>query len=141
LHTLNFTSGLLGVSNETANMEELLRSSHSKAKQAVNLFCYRVLKYLGAYTTVLERADAYIFSGGIGENAVPVRSQVIQGMQWFGVQLDAAANDEAVGLTPGEVRKISSLNSSIEVFVIATDENALIAREVQACYSGQYSSG
>lgn len=132
MELLNFHSGLLGVSEASSNMETLLslRDNNEKAKLAIDMFCYRVLKYLGAYLAVLGGADAIIFSGGIGENSPIIRDLIISKMEWYGLNLDPEANQKAVGLSPGSVKRISASTSSMAVYVIATDENLYIAQEV-----------
>ena len=129
MNLLNHASGLLGVSGSTSDMAELLTLTNSRANAAIDLFCYRIVKYLGAYTAVLEGVDAYIFSGGIGENAPRIRAKIIADMKWLGAQLDEEANLNAVGLNAGEIKKISTDSSAINIYVIATDENAFIAQE------------
>lgn len=132
IQQLNFNSGLLGVSGLTSNMEELLRvcDSNEKARLAVEMFCYRIVKYLGAYIAVLGGVDAIIFSGGIGENAAEIRSKVVEKMAWHGIKLDSAANGAAVGLPAGGVRMISAPDSSsASVYVVAADENFFLAQE------------
>lgn len=132
MEMLNFQSGLLGVSACSSDLETLLHLSQQnpKAKLAIEMFCYRILKYVGAYLAVLGGAEALIFSGGIGENAPSIRAQIIHQMEWYGVKLDSKANNEAVGLAPGQKRKISSEDSSLSVYVIASDENLWIAKDV-----------
>lgn len=132
MEMLNFQSGLLGVSACSSDLETLLHLSQQnpKAKLAIEMFCYRILKYVGAYLAVLGGAEALIFSGGIGENAPSIRAQIIHQMEWYGVKLGSKANNEAVGLAPGQKRKISSEDSSLSVYVIASDENLWIAKDV-----------
>lgn len=131
LHLLNSDSGLLGVSSASSEMKALCRLiDQPRAQLAIELFCYRIIKYIAAYTAVLEGLDALIFSGGIGENAASVRGKIIQGMQWSGYQIDERLNAEAVGLQPGEIKKISTLSSSVEIYVAGSNENAFIANEV-----------
>jgi acetate kinase len=125
---LNHRSGLLGLSGLSNDMRELIAAydSDSRARLAVDAFCYRARKYLGAYLAVLEgSAEAVIFSGGIGENSAFVRREICRGMAWCGLRLDAAAN-EAVS---GRDGRISGDHSKLQVFVIHTDEEAIIARE------------
>lgn len=132
MELFNSQSGLLGVSGLSSDMKTLLESyqENDRARLAVDMFCYRAVKYLGAYLAVLGGADAIIFSGGIGENASKVRELIIQRLQWMGIKLDQHANKKDVALKPGEVRKISTSDSTVELYVIATDENLFIAHEV-----------
>lgn len=135
---LNYKSGLLGISGISPNMKELLTSTHQHAKEAVDLFCYRALKYLGAYIAALEGVDAIIFSGGIGENAPQIREKIIAKMQWYGLAVADDLNQKAANLSPGTIYKISKVTSSIPIFVIGTDENAYIARVTAKAFLGQY---
>jgi len=124
----NKKSGLLGISgqsNDMRNLEELAKKGNERAKLAIDVFCYRIKKYIGAYAAVLGRLDAVVFTGGIGENASDVRSQVCQGMEQVGLEIDEARNKTAIrkqGL-------ISSDKSRVKVFVIPTNEEAAIASD------------
>ena len=124
---LNHRSGLLGLSGISNDMRELLQryEQHPRARLAVDVFCYRARKYLGAYLAALGGAQAVIFSGGIGENAAAVREKICAGMEWCGLSLDREKNHSAVGAEA----LISPPNASIHVYVIPTDEEAIIARD------------
>lgn len=125
---LNKHSGLLGVSGLSNDMRELTEACAAKprARLAVDMFCHRARKYLGAYLAVLEAAaEAVIFSGGIGENSPMVRKKILSGMEWSGMWLDEAANQAVLGRDG----KISAADSPVAVFVIHTDEESIIARE------------
>ena len=125
---LNHRSGLLGLSGLSNDMRELTAAygENPRARLAVDVFCYRARKYLGAYLAVLEGAgEAVIFSGGIGENSALVRREICRGMEWCGVELDARVN-EAVA---GRDSRISADGSELEVWVIHTDEESIIAQE------------
>ncbi len=125
---LNQRSGLLGLSGFSNDMRELIAAyqTNPRARLAVDVFCHRARKYLGAYLAVLEgKAEAVIFSGGIGENASLVRKKILRGMEWCSLSLDDAANDDVIGRDG----KISAPQSKLDVFVIHTDEEAIIARE------------
>lgn len=127
-HCLNEHSGLLGVSAQSADVRELLGSERPQARLAIDLFCYRARKYLGAYLAVLGGADAVLFGGGIGEHAPRVRAQILQGLEWAGIALDAARNEEALGL---EMR-IATADSRTDVRVINVDEGSILAAEARA---------
>jgi acetate kinase len=133
IEQLNFQSGLLGISGISSDMETLLALSaeNDKARLAVDMFCYRIVKYLGAYIAILGGVDAIIFSGGIGENSPTIRDLIIEKMKWYGLKIDSEANQRAIGLSLGAVQKISSSTSSATVYVIGLDENIFIAKEVQ----------
>lgn len=127
---LNKQSGLLGISCLTNDMRELLdevrENEDRRAKLAIDIFCYRIRKYIGSYLAVMNGTDAIIFTGGIGQNAVGLREEILKHFIWCGVKLDSARNNEIVGGKEGE---ISSQDSSISVMVIPTDEELLIARD------------
>lgn len=127
---LNTKSGLLGVSNVSSDMKTLLNTP--SAKLAIEIFCYRALKYVGAYLTVLKGADAILFSGGIGENAPTIRQKIIEGLAWLNVHLDHTKNASATNLEPAQNIQISTPSSAIDVRVIGVDENSLIASEALA---------
>jgi acetate kinase len=128
---LNFQSGLLGVSSSSSDMQTLLANAHTSeaASFAVDLFVYRAIKYLGAYTAILEGIDAILFSGGIGENSFLIREKIIAGMGWLGIQLDAGRNQTAIGLQPAQIVPIHTNGSTAGVYVVGTDENQIIAEE------------
>jgi acetate kinase len=134
---LNERSGLLGLSGRSNDMRELLRAAEQqkdkRAKFAIELFCYRVRKYLGAYLAVLGGADAIVFGGGIGENAPEIRERICQGMEWCGLKLNRDRNRAAVGLKPGRAAKISMDESWPAAYVVAADEETWIARETVRC--------
>jgi acetate kinase len=123
---LNKQSGLLGLSRVSSDMRELVDTYDHKpgSRLAIDVFCYRARKYLGGYLAVLGSASAVIFSGGIGENSPMIREKILVGMQWCGLELDPDANAEAA-----EDKKISLPESRLEVWVIHTDEESVIARE------------
>jgi acetate kinase len=125
---LNQRSGLLGLSGLSNDMRELTAAyaANPRARLAVDVFCYHARKYIGAYLAALEgAAQAVIFSGGIGENSPLVRQKILRGMTWCGIDLDAEENTTTIG----KDGKISTVRSKLDVFVIHTDEEAIIARE------------
>jgi len=128
---LNKRSGLLGLSGRSNDMRELTAAYNTdpRARLAIDVFCYRARKYVGAYFAVLEgAAEALIFSGGIGENSTLVRREICRGMEWCGLTLDENTNAKVAGRDG----RISARNSKRQIFVIHTDEEALIARDVAA---------
>ena len=133
---LNKQAGLLGVSGLTADMRELLaeESEHAdrRARLAIDLFAYRVKKYLGAYLAAMNGADAVIFSAGIGENSPAVRERICRGLEWLGVAFDAAKNDALVG----KEGRFDAEGSRVELWVIPTDEELLIARDTWRVVTG-----
>jgi acetate kinase len=125
---LNKRSGLLGLSGISSDMRELTAAydSDPRACLAIDVFCYRARKYLGAYLAVLAgAAQAVIFSGGIGENSPRIRKIILAGMEWCGLSLNDLANERVIGCDG----RISAAKSQLEVFVIHTDEEAIIAQE------------
>lgn len=129
LNTLcNKKSGLLGVSgqsNDMRNLTELAEKGDERAKLAIDIFCYRVRKYIGAFTAVLGRLDAVVFTGGIGENMAHVRDGVCSEMSQIGIELDAEKNAG----TKGSENEISSEGSRVKVLVIPTNEELAIAKD------------
>jgi acetate kinase len=124
----NKKSGLLGVSglsNDMRNLLELAEKGDRRAKLAIDIFCYRIVKYVGAYTAILNNVDALVFTGGIGENAVSVRLQICRQLKGLGIQIDPAANKTAIG----KEAQISPPDSAVKVFVIPTNEEAAIAHD------------
>jgi acetate kinase len=123
---LDHESGLLGISGSSGDMRELLADSASPAARlAIDVFCYRVRKAVGAYLAVLGGADAIVFGGGIGENSPEVRARSLSGLEPLGVLLDEEANRATVGRDG----RISPVRSTIEVDVAVADEAGEIARE------------
>jgi acetate kinase len=132
---LNKHSGLLGVSGVSNDMRAVLEaeaSGNDRAGAAVDLFCYRLKKYVAAYVGVLGGVDAVAFAGGIGENAPAVRARTIQGLEALGLRLDQARNDAARAAEA----EISPEGSIAKVYVIPTNEELLIARDTYRIVSG-----
>jgi len=124
----NKKSGLLGisgVSNDMRNLREQAEKGNKRAQLAFDIFCYRIKKYIGAYTAVLGRLDAIVFTGGIGENSPPVRLQTCSELEQIGVEIDNSANTNK----DRSERTISSANSKVKVFVIPTNEELAIAQD------------
>jgi acetate kinase len=117
-------SGLLGVSGVSSDMRELLASADPRAAEAVDLFVYRIVRELGSLAAALGGLDALVFTGGIGENAAPVRERVCGDAEWLGIRLDPAANGS------GQPR-ISRDDSPVAVWVVPTNEELVIARHTR----------
>ena len=136
-HLLNERSGLLGLSGLSSDMREVLIAAegrrNSRATLAVDVFCYRVRKYIGAYLAVLGGADAIVFGGGIGERSPVIRSQICKGMDWCGLRLDPLRNEAAVEVASGEATKISDDAAQLACYVAGVDEEAEIARATRDC--------
>lgn len=117
-------SGLLGVSGISSDMRTLRASSDPKAREAIELFVYRIVREVGSLVAAMGGLDALIFAGGIGENDPETRAEVVAGCRWIGMMLDDNRNVAGAG-------RISSDDSAISALVIATDEERLIARHTQ----------
>jgi len=134
---LNKQSGLLGVSGLTNDMRELLseEAEHAdrRATLAIDLFCSRVKKYVGAYLARMNGAAAIVFTGGIGENAPKVRARICADMDALGIALDPAKNAAAVDGKEGDV---AAKESRVRVFVVPTNEELLIARDTVRVVQG-----
>lgn len=133
LQSLNSSSGLRGLSGISNDMRDLLRESgrgNERARLAVDAFCYRVRKYIGAYLAAMNGADVLIFAGGIGENAPEIRAEICNGLDRLGFAIDREANER----DSHEIRQIGT--SSIPVWVVPTDEELLIARDTIRCILG-----
>jgi len=131
---LNTRSGLLGVSERSSDMRELLEAAgqgDAGAELAVEMFCYRVRKYIAAYLAVLNGADAILFGGGIGENAAEVRARICAQMDWCGLRLDTARNS-AARRAPA---RISTDDATLHAYVMPVDEARIIARDTAHCLS------
>ncbi|MBI4983872.1 MAG: acetate/propionate family kinase [Rhodocyclales bacterium] len=120
-HLLYKESGLLGVSGLSQDMRELLASAKPEAREAVDLFCYRIVREIGSLAAAIGGLDALVFTGGIGEHAAPVRSGVCAALAWLGIGIDAAAN-------AADATRISSAASRVDVLVLPTNEEWMIAR-------------
>jgi acetate kinase len=124
---LNSESGLraLGGTNDVRELLAREGTGDERARLALEIYCYRIKKYLGAYSAVLGRVDALIFTGGVGENAARVRSLACAGLERLGVALDDGANTAA----SGALSEIGKIGSAVRVLVIRTNEELAIARE------------
>ena len=134
---LNERSGLLGVSGLSHDMRDVLKAAEgkpdSRADLALDIFCYRIRKYIGAYLAVLGGADALVFGGGIGERSALIRARICEGMGWCGLRLDPLRNEAAVSLAPGQSMKISEEGASLACYVAGVDEEMEIARATRDC--------
>ena len=134
---LNKQSGLIGISGLTNDMRELLAEAHEnddrRARLAIEIFCYRVRKYIGAYLAAMNGADALIFTGGIGENSAEVRAKICDGLQWLGLEIDEERN---AAQADGREGLISREGSRLAAYAIPTDEELLIARDTARCVRG-----
>jgi len=124
-HMVNHESGLLGISETSSDMRELLKAQKAdkRAAEAVELFCYETKKCIGSFAAVLGGLDTLVFSGGIGERSAEIRKRVCHGLNFLGIDLDETKN-----LTNETI--ISSELSLVNVLVIPTNEELMIATSV-----------
>ncbi|MCE9632870.1 MAG: acetate/propionate family kinase [Methylophilales bacterium] len=119
---VNFESGLLGISETSSDMRDLLdkQQTDHRAAEAIALFCYQIKKQIGAYAAVLGGLDALVFSGGIGENSAEVRSKICDGLEFLGIDINVTNNRE-------NALMISNDAASVAVYIIPTDEEQMMA--------------
>jgi len=133
---LNTQSGLLGLSGLTNDMRELQAElkehDDRRVRLAIEIFCYRARKYIGAFLAAMGGADAVVFTGGIGENSPDVRERICSEMEWAGLRIDAAKNQEMVG----REGIVSTQDSKLLAYAIPTDEELLIARDTVRVIKG-----
>ncbi len=134
---LNTQSGLLGISGLTNDMRALLAElkehDDRRVRLAIEVFCYRARKYIGAYLAGMGGSDAIVFTGGIGENSPEIRARICEGMEWAGLKIDAVRNQQTVG----REGLISTDDSKLLAYAIPTDEELLIARDTVRVILGQ----
>ncbi len=129
-HVLNKEAGLAGLSGISSDMRALLDRDDPQARLAVDVYCYRARKYIGAYMAVLGGVDAILFGGGVGENAPAVRERILAGMEWCGIRIDPKRN-AAIGVE----RRISADDGRVAVWVIPVNEAAMLAEQAIALHS------
>ncbi len=124
-HMVNFQSGLLGISETSSDMRDLLEheAQDVRAAEAIALFCYQVKKWIGSFAAVLGGVETLVFAGGIGENAPAVRARICDGLGFLGIELEEKQNEANGGV-------ISAASSRVVVRVIRTNEEQIIARTV-----------
>lgn len=130
--TLYNHSGLLGISGISDDMQEIeqeAQNGNKRAQLAIDVYCYEIKKYLGAYWTILGGADDVVFTGGIGENSPFIRAKICDGLDHLGILLDPKKN-----LDGEPERKISKENSKVSVYVIPTNEEVIVARETMKLF-------
>ena len=128
INILNKKSGLLGLSGISSDMRDLENNmDKEEVRVALDIFADRIRKYIGSYVTVMNGVDAIVFTAGIGENDTATRANIISKLTWFGCELDAEKNKAR-----GEELEISTPESTVKVFLIPTDEELMIARDVEA---------
>ena len=133
---LNKESGLLGLSNglssDFRDLNEAAEGGNEDAKRAVDCLCYSIIKYIGSYVAAMNGVDAIAFTGGIGENAIPVRETVVKSLGYLGIKLDEEANQ-----TRGENKVISTADSKVKVAIVPTNEELAICQEAAELVKNQ----
>jgi acetate kinase len=104
-----------------------------RARLAIEMFCYRARKYIGAFLAAMGGADSIVFTGGIGENSPSVRAGICEGLEWAGLSLDKEKNQKTIGVEGA----ITCDQSRLSAYVIPTDEELLIARDTARCILGE----
>jgi acetate kinase len=134
---LNTQSGLLGISGLTNDMRELQKelklNDDRRVRLAIDVFCYRARKYIGAFLACMDGADAVVFTGGIGENSPEIREAICRGLEWAGLRLDREQNQKVIGVDG----PITADGSTLLAYVIPTDEELLIARDTVRVILGE----
>lgn len=137
---LNRHSGLLGLSGYAADMRDLLEEANKgdyRSQQAVDAFCYRIKQYIGNYIAIMNGVDAIIFTAGIGENSCEIRQKALSELDFFGIEIDDEKNKAMIGRREGI---ISSEKSKVEVWVIPTNEELVIALDAAKIAEASYQS-
>ena len=136
---LNKESGLKGICgvNDVREIEKLARTGNLRAQLAIEMFCYRIKKYIGAYHAVLGRLDALVFTAGIGENSALIRARSCQGLSHLGIDVDPRKNDRR----SGEAFEIQTRDSQVKILVVPTNEELEIAEQTVACIKGRQTPG
>lgn len=128
LHALlNRHSGLLGLSGYASDMRDLIEEANNgdrRCQQAIDVFCYKIKQYIGSYTATMNGCDAILFTAGIGENSPLIRKQSVAELDYLGVEIDDKCNEN---VKPGEMTRISSNDSRVEIYVVPTNEELVIA--------------
>ena len=128
---MNKKSGLLGISGVSSDMREVTaaaKEGNKRAQLALNMYYYRIKKYIGQFAAAMGGVDVVLFTGGVGENHTICRAEVCKGLEFMGIKLDAAKNDSI----HGEEAIISAADSKVKVVVIPTDEELMIAMDTEA---------
>jgi len=130
---LNKKSGLRGISGVSNDLREIMEAAshgNNRAQFAIDIFCYRITKYIGAYAAAMGGLDAVVFAGGIGENAVDVRSKVLAPLGFLGIKVDETKNH-----SKEKEKIISTVNSRVKAMVVPTNEELMIAMKAKSIVS------
>jgi len=136
---LNKHSGLIGISGVSSDMREILSASndsHTNAKLALEIYCYRLKKYIGSYIAAMNGLDNLVFTGGVGENSPDVRALTCQGMEYLGIKIDQNKNLAAKAVEAD----VAADDSRARILVIPTNEELVIARDTLRLMNQQKSN-
>ena len=134
LKMLNKESGLIGANGVCSDMREIIENlSNEDVKRSLDMYNYRIKKYIGSYAAVLNGVDAIVFTAGVGEHTPEVREAVMQDMDYLGIKLD---HDKNWGAPRGEICEINAEDSKVKVYIIPTDEEYVIAKETETLIKG-----
>ncbi len=137
---MNKHSGLLGISGVSSDMREISKAADEgaeRAKIAVQMFCYRIKKYIGAYASAMGGVDHIIFTGGIGENSIAIRKECCSGLEFMGISIDDTRNEQCAG----QEGIISTDTGKVGVWAIPTNEELVFARDTVRCIRGVSKAG
>lgn len=126
-------AGISGISSDMRDIDAAIEKGDERAKLALDMYIYRIIKYVGAFAAVLNGVDVIVFTGGVGENQKILRKRVCDHLTYMGVKID----DEVNSSSRGEEKLISAPDSAVKVVVIPTDEELMIARDTEAIVNGR----
>jgi len=132
---MNKHSGLIGISGVSNDMREVIKEAQNgneRAQLAIDVYCYRIRKYIGAYAAALEGVDYIAFTAGVGENSALIRAKSCQGLEFMGVKIDSEKNEKCIA----KFGEISTNDSKVKVYAIPTNEELVIARDTVCCVEG-----
>jgi acetate kinase len=127
-------AGLSGVSSDFRDLWDAEEKGNERAELALDVFCYKIKRYIGAYAAAMNGVDAIVFTAGVGENDKGVRERVMQDMEYLGVEFDAEFNRNA---PRGQELELTKAESRVKVYVIPTDEEMVIARDTASIVAGK----
>ncbi|MBQ3125488.1 MAG: acetate kinase, partial [Clostridia bacterium] len=124
--------GVSGISSDCRDIEAAIAEGNERAKLALDILIYQIKKYIGAYTAAMGGLDAIVFTAGIGENTASLRQQAMEGMEYFGIEIDQAVN----AVARGTLTKLSTDASKVQVYLIPTNEELVIASDTENIVKG-----
>jgi acetate kinase len=136
LNNKSGVKGLSGISNDMRQIEEKAAEGNQRAKLALDVFAYRVVKYIGSYVAAMGGADAIVFTGGIGENATSMRAKILEPLAFLGAELDPVRNG-----SDGKEKVITLDSSRIAAWVVPTNEELMIAQKTKSIVEEQVNAG